>query len=52
MSEKTIDEEAVREEHLQEVNEPAHWAYVAAVLAGSTLLMLVLIAWMGGASGS
>jgi hypothetical protein len=44
MSEKTIDEEAVREEHLGEVHVPAHWLYLFGVLASGTLLMLVLIA--------
>ena len=44
MSEKTIDEEQVRGEHLAEVNEPAHWAYLAGVMSAGTLLMLAFIA--------
>ena len=47
MSDKTIDEETVRREHLEEVNEMAHWAYLVGVLAGGTLIMLVLIALLG-----
>lgn len=51
MSEKTINEEEVRQEHLAEVNEPRHWAYLASVLAGSMLLMLALIALLGSGQG-
>ena len=51
MSEESIDQEEVRKEHLAEVNQPAHWAYLAAVTIGSVLLMLLFIAWMGSASG-
>jgi hypothetical protein len=48
MSEKSVDYEAVQEEHLREVNVPAHWAYLLGVLAGGTVLMLGLIALLGG----
>ena len=47
--ERTITEEDVRIEHIAEVNRPAHWAYLFAVLIGSTLLMLILIAAIAGA---
>jgi hypothetical protein len=48
MSERTIEREKVREEHLAEVNPPAHWAYLIAVVGGGLLAMLALIAWLGG----
>ena len=46
--EKTLTEEDVRTEHLGEVNEPAHWAYLFAVLVGGTVLMILYIAALGG----
>ena len=49
MSERTIDREKVRQEHLAEVNPPAHWAYLFAVVGGGFVVMLVLIAFLGGA---
>lgn len=48
--ERTLSEDDVRAEHLSEVNEPAHWAYLFAVLIGGTVLMILLIAAMGGGS--
>lgn len=48
MSERTIEREKVREEHLAEVNPPAHWAYLIAIVGGGLLAMLALIAWLGG----
>ena len=48
MSERTIDREKVREEHLAEVNPAAHWAYLLAVVVGGLLAMLGLIASLGG----
>jgi hypothetical protein len=48
MSERTIDREKVRDEHLAEVNVLAHWAYLIAVVGGGLVLMLALIAWLGG----
>ncbi len=48
MSEKSIDVEQVWREHLAEVHEAGHWAYLAVVLVGGTLLMLLLIAFLGG----
>ena len=47
MSEKTITEEQVRKEHLDEVNPTAHWIYVFAVVVGSTVLMIAFIALLG-----
>lgn len=49
-NEKTLSEDDVRAEHLDEVNEPAHWAYLFAVLVGGTVLMIVYIALMAGGS--
>ena len=50
MSERTIDQEAVRQEHLAEVHQPAHWAYLLGVILGTTLVMLVFVAWLGASS--
>jgi hypothetical protein len=47
MSEKTITEEQVREEHLKEVNQPLHWVFLGAVVFGSLLFMILLIAVLG-----
>lgn len=46
--ERTLTEEDVRAEHLSEVSEPAHWAYLFAVLVGGTVLMILYIALMAG----
>jgi hypothetical protein len=48
VSERDIDKEKVREEHLAEVNPAAHWAYLAGVVGGGLIAMLALIAWLGG----
>jgi hypothetical protein len=48
MSEKSVDVGQVRREHLEEVHEAAHWAYLVGILVGGTLLMLLLIAVLGG----
>jgi hypothetical protein len=47
VSELNVTEDKVRAEHLKEVNVAAHWAYFAAVLIGSALLMIGLIALLG-----
>ena len=47
MSERDIDKEKVREEHLAEVHPAAHWAYLAGVVGGGLIAMLALIAWLG-----
>ena len=49
-NEKTLSEDDVRAEHLGEVNVPAHWAYLLAVLIGGTILMILYIALMAGGS--
>ena len=46
-----MSEDKVREEHLQAVNVPAHWAYLFGVLGVGMVLMVVLIAILGGSSG-
>lgn len=50
MSDRDITARQVRDEHLAEVNEPAHWAYLAAVLIGGTALMLIVVALLGSAA--
>ena len=50
MSEKTITDEEIREEHEREVNANAHWAYLLGVLLVSTFLMIVFIALLAGAA--
>ena len=45
--ETTIQEEDVRNEHLDGVRIGLHWAYLFGVLMGSTLLMVGLIALLG-----
>jgi hypothetical protein len=47
VSDRNVDTRQVRDEHLAEVNQAAHWAYLAAVLAGGLVLMLGLIALLG-----
>jgi hypothetical protein len=48
VSEKTIDQEAVRQEHLADVDQARQWAILGGVFGFSTLLMLGLIALLGG----
>jgi hypothetical protein len=47
-SELTLTEEDVRAEHEQSAKPAVHWAYLFGVLAGGLLLMLALIAVLGG----
>jgi hypothetical protein len=47
MSERDVTEEDVRKEHLAEVDARVQWAYLFAVLIGGTVLMLLLIAYLG-----
>jgi hypothetical protein len=47
---RSVTPETVREEHLQEVNQVAHWLYVASVLGVSLVAMLAFIALMGANS--
>jgi hypothetical protein len=51
MSERSVDEDQVRADHLREVDSVAQWAYLVTVIMAGTLLMLGLIAVLG-ASGS
>jgi hypothetical protein len=44
MNELDVTEEQVREERLGDIDRGAHWAYLVAVLVGSTILMLILMA--------
>jgi hypothetical protein len=51
VSDENITEARVRNEHLGEINQPAHWAYLFGVLIGGIGLMMVLMALLGaGAS--
>ena len=51
MSELDVNEDRVQSEHLEEVNVGAHWAYLFGVLLGGFLLMVALIALLGGTAG-
>jgi uncharacterized membrane protein YdcZ (DUF606 family) len=44
---RDISMKDVEREHLAQIHEGRHWAYVAGVLGGSFVLMLLLIAWLG-----
>jgi hypothetical protein len=50
-SERNVNVERVRHEHLAEVDQRAHWLYLIGVLAIGTLAMLLLIAWLGSTPG-
>jgi hypothetical protein len=47
MSERDLSEEDVRQEHLGEVDQRAHWVFLFGVLLGGALLMLGIIALLG-----
>ena len=49
--ERTIDQEQVWNEHLDNVNIGAHWAYMLGVLPGAFLLMVAFIALLGSGTG-
>ena len=49
--ERNIDQENVWKEHLENVNEGAHWLYMFGVVIVSFLLMVALIAFLGGGGG-
>ena len=51
MSEREIDEEQVRAEHLAEVDERVQWTYLVGVLGGGTILMILFIAVLGAGGG-
>jgi hypothetical protein len=44
MSDRDITADDVRDEHLRQVDERAHWAYLFAVLLAGGVLMVGLIA--------
>ena len=48
MSKKNPTQNDVWNEKLGEVNIPAHWAYLVGVLGGGFLVMVALIAALGG----
>jgi hypothetical protein len=50
-NEATITEEDVREEHQVSAKPAPHWAYLFGVIGGSFLLMIALIAFLGGQGG-
>ena len=50
MSDRDVDEQRVRAEHLDEVDARVQWTYLVGVLLGGTILMILLIALLG-ASG-
>ena len=47
MSDEKITAATVRHEHVQEINQPAHWAYLFGVLIGGLALMVLLMAMLG-----
>jgi len=49
--ERSIQAEDVRREQEADVKKPLQWAYLAAVLFGGALLMLVLISLLGANAG-
>ena len=49
MSERDVDQDQVRAEHLEEVDERLHWAYLAVILVGGTVAMILFIALLGSA---
>jgi TRAP-type C4-dicarboxylate transport system permease small subunit len=44
MDERDVTVEQVEREHLAEVHQPAHWAYLAGVIGFGLVVMLLLIA--------
>jgi hypothetical protein len=51
MNERSIDEDQVRAEHEAQVDQRRQWAYLAGVLGGGTIVMVVLIALLGAGQG-
>jgi hypothetical protein len=49
--ETNISQDDVWDEHLGAVNVPAHWGALFGVLVGGAILMLILIAILGGSGG-
>jgi hypothetical protein len=50
MSERDIDAQEVRREHMDEVNATAHAAYLLLVLGGATVLMILLLVLLDSAT--
>ncbi len=48
MNEREITADEVRDEHVKGVNTAAHWIYLFGVIVGSFVLMVGLIALLGG----
>jgi hypothetical protein len=48
--ELALTEDDIREEHLNAVNVPVHWAYLFAVLGGGFLLMVLLLVALSATS--
>ena len=46
--ETQLTEKDIYDEHQRSVKPTAHWAYLFGVLAGGLLLMIALIAFLGG----
>jgi hypothetical protein len=46
-----VTEAQVRREHIAEVNQWAHWAYLVGVIAIGMLMMIALIALLGAGTG-
>ena len=50
IDERTISQDEVWEEHLQDVHVPQHWAYMFGVLVGGFVVMLILMALLDAAT--
>jgi hypothetical protein len=51
VTEQTVTEDRIRNEHMKEVNVGAHWAYLIGVIAVAFVLMVGLIALLGTTGG-
>jgi hypothetical protein len=49
--ETKLDQDKVWNEHLSDLNVPAHWAYALGTMVVGFLLMVALIALLGGGGG-
>ena len=52
MNEQTVTEDSIRNEHMEEVNVGAHWAYLLGVIVVTFVLMVGLIALLGSGGGA
>jgi len=48
--ETRLTEEDIYDEHQRSVKPTAHWAYLFGVLGGGLLIMVALIAFLGGSA--